>query len=82
MTWVTLIGVIVTAIVGPLLAFFLKRWVENQIANAKAEARQKEEEQKAREEHKQAGDTARDVNTSIDAQKAARDKWARENGKP
>lgn len=72
-----IIGIAITVIVGPLLAFALKKYWDGKAAEAAAAARQANEEQNARNENKQAGDVTRDVNESIDKQKAARDEWAK-----
>lgn len=75
-----LIGTIITAIVGPLLAWFLKRWLDNKAAAAETEKRQKAEDDEARKNSEaKSGDTG-SVNESIDKQREAREKWARENG--
>lgn len=74
-----LLGTIITAIVGPLLAFFIKRYFENKIQEAQTEDRKKQEEQAARDENKQAADKATDINQSIDKQAAAAEQWAKDH---
>jgi H+/gluconate symporter-like permease len=79
---VTIIGTIVTAICGPLLAWLLKRWADNKAAAAEAERQARLQEEEARKNSEAQSAQAGTTNTSIDAQREAREKWARENGIP
>lgn len=82
-TVMTLIGTALTVVIGPLLAWLIKRWWDNKAAQIEAEKRRKAEEEAARKNSEGQSHEAGEVNASIDAQRAAREKWAKENpGKP
>jgi hypothetical protein len=77
--WLTVIGTITTAILGPLLAWFLKRWWDKKAEKAATEAREKVEVEAAQKNSEAQSGHAGQVNESIDKQREAREKWAREN---
>lgn len=79
MEYVALAGAIVTLVVGPLLAWWLKRWWQGVDAAIIAERARKEEEEAARRNAEKVSQGAGAVNESIDKQREAREKWAREN---
>lgn len=78
----TVIGTITTAILGPLLAWFLKRWWDKKAEKAATEAREKAEAEAAKKNSENQSGHAGQVNESIDKQREAREKWARENQAP
>ncbi len=71
----TAIGAGITLILGPLLAFFLKRYWDGHQADRDADNRHKSEEQKNRDMGKSVSDQTRDVNESIDKQKDSMKSW-------
>lgn len=80
MTIATLIGTIVTALAGPLLAWWLKRWWENKAAAIEAERVARLQEEVARKNSDATSAHAGTVNSSIDEQRKAREEWAKKNG--
>ena len=65
----TLIGTIITAIVGPLLLFFLQRYGEKKLEDEKQADRQKQEERDGIHNDDKVADRTRDINESIRKQR-------------
>lgn len=77
-----IVGSVLTLILGPLLAFWIKKYWDDKLAAAAAAKRQADEEQKNRDDNaKQSHDTS-DINQSIDKQKEAADHWFDDKPKP
>ncbi len=74
MIWQAIIA-IVTVIGGPVIVFLITRYWNNKVAEAETEKRQASEEEEARAAAAKMADRGKDVNTSIDAQKKAREDW-------
>lgn len=70
-----IVGSVLTLILGPLLAFWIKKYWDDKVAAAAAAQRQADEEKKNQADNqKQSHDTG-NINTSIDKQKDASDHW-------
>jgi len=69
------IGAAITLVIGPLLAFFLKKYWDGQQADRDADHRRSEEEQKNRDTGTDVSNQTRDVNDSIEKQKEAMRQW-------
>lgn len=81
MTILGIVGSVITLIAGPLLAFWLKKYWEDKIAQAEAAKRQADEEQKNREDNQKQAQSGGDINSSIDKQREAAGAWAKEQEK-
>lgn len=77
--WAT-IGAIITLVIGPLLALFIKNYIAGQQADKEADNRRSQEETKNRDQGRGVSEETRDVNDSIEKQKDAMNKWPGSNG--
>lgn len=69
MATLSLIGIIITSIVGPMLLFFLQRYSEKKLEDNKAADRQKREEKDSIHNDDKIADRTRDINESIRKQR-------------
>lgn len=77
MAWDQIILAAITLIIGPLLAFGLKVWWQGREAKTIAEKVQKEDAARAQKDETAIAHETRIVNESIDAQRKAREEWAK-----
>lgn len=75
MSWLSLVGTLLTVVVGPLLVYFIQKWIKDWAADAATAKRQAAEAQASVDNDKNVADKTRTVNESIDAQQAARDAY-------
>lgn len=75
----TAIAAIAGSILAPLLGFIIARYWKGLQDKAQEELRQKQEEQDNQAANAILAAKDEDINTSIDAQAAARDKWRKDN---
>lgn len=73
--WLTVIGSVLTLIVGPLIAFFIKRYWDKKAADAATLKRQADEEALALKNSQTQSDKTGTINASIDEQRKARENW-------
>ncbi len=70
-----IVGSVLTLILAPLLAFWIKKYWDDKLAAAAAAQRQKEEEQKNRDDNQKQSHETSEINKSIDKQKEAAEHW-------
>lgn len=75
----TAIGIIVSAVVGPLVAWFIKKWWSDQVKKEEERKRLADEAAKAAANDQAVGQHTGEVNHSIDEQRKAREQWAKDH---
>lgn len=78
-TWIGLIGTALTVLVGPLVAFFIKRWWDNQAADKAAALVAAQEQIAATANDQKVSAGTAQVNQEIAAQAAARAQWIKDH---
>lgn len=69
--WIALI----TSILGPLLAFFMKWYVDKKVADVQTEIREKEDQKLGEQNDQTQSHQAGAINDSIETQRRAQEEW-------
>lgn len=79
MSTATLIGTIITVVVGPLLALLIKWWLNRAAATAAADAKEAGQQKDTDADEAAKSSQTGAVNDSIAKQKAAREQWLKDH---